>query len=174
MRRWTLTVLLASLAITAAMPAAAQWKWRDAKGQTQYSDMPPPPGVADRDILSRPNAPQRRASIVGAATAASAASGAMAAASAAPLLAPKASEPELEAKRRAVEQQEAAKKKAEEARLAAIRADNCNRAKDQMRTFDSGLRMARINAKGEREILDDATRAAEAQRAKGVIASDCK
>jgi hypothetical protein len=34
--------------------------------------------------------------------------------------------------------------------------------------------MARINDKGEREILDDATRAAEAGRARSVIETDCR
>jgi hypothetical protein len=32
----------------------------------------------------------------------------------------------------------------------------------------------RINAKGEREYLDDQGRAEEAQRMRGIIASDCK
>ena len=30
---------------TLALPVAAQWKWRGANGQMQYSDLPPPPGV---------------------------------------------------------------------------------------------------------------------------------
>jgi hypothetical protein len=34
--------------------------------------------------------------------------------------------------------------------------------------------MARINAKGEREVIDDATRADEMRRAREVIASDCR
>jgi hypothetical protein len=34
--------------------------------------------------------------------------------------------------------------------------------------------MARVNDKGEREIIDDTTRAAEMKRAQEVIASDCK
>ncbi|MBC7482878.1 MAG: hypothetical protein H7337_13480 [Rhizobacter sp.] len=58
--------------------------------------------------------------------------------------------------------------------MAAARAENCNRAKAQMRTIDSGVRMARTNEKGEREILTDTARSAEAQRARDVIASDCK
>ena len=41
------------LAALVALPtqAAMQWKWRDAQGQVQYSDRPPPPGVSDKDIL---------------------------------------------------------------------------------------------------------------------------
>ena len=168
MRRWKLAVFAATFGIALTLPVQAQWKWRDKGGQTQYSDLPPPAGTADHDILLRPNSGQRKAVV-----AAVPASGASAA-TGAPLLMPKASEPELEAKRRQVEQEQAAKKQAEEARMAAVRADNCSRAKSQMRTIDSGVRMARTNEKGEREILTDTARAAEAKRAREVITTDCK
>jgi hypothetical protein len=36
------------------------------------------------------------------------------------------------------------------------------------------LRISQTNAKGEREILDDAQRAAEVKRIEKIIASDCK
>jgi hypothetical protein len=36
------------------------------------------------------------------------------------------------------------------------------------------VRVARTKPNGEREFLDDAQRAAETQRMRGVIASDCK
>ena len=41
-------------------------------------------------------------------------------------------------------------------------------------TLESGMRMARVNDKGEREVLDDAQRAAELKRVNAIIASDCK
>ena len=169
MRRWTPVVIVTALGLALALPVLAQWKWRDKAGQTQYSDLPPPAGTAEADILLRPNAGQRRATAAPAAAAA-----ASDAASAAPRLAPKASEPELEAKRRKVDEESAAQKKADEARMAAARADNCTRAKAQVRAMESGVRVARTNEKGEREFLDDAARAAEAQRSRGVVASDCK
>ena len=43
-----------------------------------------------------------------------------------------------------------------------------------MTTMQSGVRIQQMNAKGEREFLDDAGRAAETQRLQGVIAADCK
>lgn len=167
MNRWSIAALAAILGLTLAFPAAAQWKWHDKAGQTQYSDLPPPPGVPDSDILQRPAAARanRRAAPV-----AAPASGA----SAAPLAAVRASDPELEARRKKVEQDVVDKKKAEDAKVAAIRAENCDRAKEQMRTLDSGQRMARINAKGEREVLDDAARSAETKRTREVMASECK
>ncbi len=35
------------------------------------------------------------------------------------------------------------------------------------------MRIARVNERGERIVLDDAERAAETQRARQVVASDC-
>ncbi|MEP7101247.1 MAG: DUF4124 domain-containing protein [Burkholderiales bacterium] len=165
MNRWNLIALTALLGLTLALPAAAQWKWRDKSGHTQYSDLPPPPGVPEGDILQKPAAATRRVAPV-----AAPASGA----SAAPLAAARASDPELEAKRKKAEQDVADKKKADEAKIAATKAENCGRAREQMRTLDSGQRMARVNDKGERIVLDDAARAAEAQRARDAMASECK
>ncbi len=168
MHRWTALTCAAVLGALLAVPAQAQWKWRDKNGQTQYSDLPPPSGIAESDILQRPTAAQRGAPV--AAGAAGAASGAASGAA----LAPKGSDPELEAKRRKAEQEVAAKKKAEDEKVAIAKADNCLRAKAQMRTLDSGIRIARTNDKGEREFMDDAARAAEAKRTQDIIASDCK
>ena len=158
-------VLLTAFGLALAMPAAAQWKWRDKNGQTQYSDLPPPSGVTDQDILQRPSSTQRKALPAVAVASAT---------SAAPLLAAKGSEPELEAKRKKAEADEAATKKAEEAKLAKARAENCSRAQGQLRTLDSGVRIARTAANGEREYLDDTQRAAEAKRARDIAASECK
>jgi hypothetical protein len=160
--RCRLAVLtLALVGAAFAGPVAAQWKWRAANGQIQYSDLPPPAGVAEKDILQRPTAATLRAP----SPAAPAAS--------APPLSPKLVDPELEAKRKKAEQDEAAKAKAEEQRLAAAKADNCKRARDQSRTLESGQRMARINEKGEREILDDKMRAEEMKRARDMASADC-
>ena len=74
----------------------------------------------------------------------------------------------------AAEAADAAKRKAEEERVAKAKADNCKLAKQAKATFDSGVRIARTNQAGEREILDDTARVAEAQRIQNVIDSDCK
>ena len=158
-------LLIASL----CTPALAQWKWRDKNNQVQYSDLPPPQGVPDASILQRPAAANRRM------LPPAAASSAQAAASAGSGLAPvKGVEPELEAKLRKEEQEKAAKAKVEADKLAAQKADNCNRARKQLRGLDEGLRVARVNEKGERELLDDKGRAEEAARNREVINADCK
>ena len=169
MGRWIVGTLL--LAAVLLQPAQAQWKWRDKNGQTQYSDLPPPPNVPEQDILSRPQGGARRSSALPAAAAASSASSA---ASTTTALAPKTADPALEARRKQAEAEQAEKKKADEAKLAAAKADNCARAKEQLRSIDSGMRLARTNEKGEREILDDQQRAQEAKRTRDIIASDCR
>jgi hypothetical protein len=154
--------------------AHAQWKWRDKDGHVTVSDRPPPREVADKDILGRPAAEQRRV--------AAAEAGATAASSAAAASAPAGTGPagkapldrELEIRRKAAEAEAAAKAKVEEDRQAARRADNCKRARTQMSTLDSGQRIARVNDKGEREVLDDNARAEEARRAREIIASECR
>jgi hypothetical protein len=163
MPRWNVVLLAALLGTSLALPAAAQWKWRDKNGQTQYSDLPPPSGTPQENILQRPSARNT-------APAASAAS----AASTVPLAAKRASDPELEARRKKAEQDAANKKKAEDAKVAAARAENCSRAREQMRIYDTGERIARVNEKGERIVLDDAARNAEVERTRGIIAADCR
>lgn len=169
MRFPCLTPLRATLAVAlvlaAALPAHAQWKWRDKNGQITASDLPPPREIADRDILQRPTDVVRRPAPAAAAAASAAASAVVAA---------KPVDKDLEAKRKAADQEQQAKARAEEEKLAVQRAENCRRARQHLQALDSGMRMARTNDKGEREILDDKQRADEARRANEVIASDCR
>jgi len=155
--------LLALLCL--ASPAEAQWKWRDSRGQIHISDIPPPRDVPDKDVLQRPEAAVRRPAPAPVA-AASAASGALAAKP--PV------DAELEAKRKRAEQEQAAQAEADKKKAAAVRKDNCQRAREQLATLDSGQRIARVKADGEREILDDDQRAREARRAREAIATECR
>lgn len=157
------TLFLAALVFALAAPAAhAQWKWRDKSGQVNASDRPPPLEVPEKDILSRPTPDARRLAPTPAASAA-----------VPPRTAP-AGDRELEARKRGAEQEQAAKAKAEEERLAAQRAENCRRARSHVAALESGQRIARVNDKGEREILDDRGRADEMRQARAVITSDCR
>ncbi|MBC7955949.1 MAG: DUF4124 domain-containing protein [Cytophagales bacterium] len=166
----------AVLTLSLSHPAFAQWKWKDKTGRVQYSDLPPPPSVSEAEILQRPSGSSRKAPPAFAPDSAQAAVAAMAASAAASAASGpvKAAEPELEAKRRKAAEEETAKRKAEEEKLTAAKADNCQRGKAQLRALEDGMRMARVNAKGEREILDDKGRAEETKRARDVVSSDCK
>jgi hypothetical protein len=173
--RYLLPVL--ALVTAAAWPggADAQWKWRDARGQVTVSDLPPPRDIPERDILQRPAAPPAaRPAVAPTAPSPEAAASAPATQAARP----GGVDPELEARRKAAEQEQAARQKEEqrreEVRLAQQRADNCARARESLRTLDSGMRMARVNEKGERIVIDEQTRAAEIERARRIVASDCR
>lgn len=159
--------ILAILMFAVSAPTAhAQWKWRDKTGQINASDRPPPLDIPEKDILARP-APVPEFRRVLPAAAASAASAAE------PLRQP-AGDRELDARRRAAEQEQAAKTKADEERLGTQRAENCRRARGHLSALESGQRIARINDKGEREVLDDRGRADEMRQAREVIAADCR
>jgi hypothetical protein len=169
MNRCIVAVLAAFVGLTFALPAEAQWKWRDKSGLTQYSDLPPPLGTPEKDILQRPAS----------ATVRSAPPPAVAGSSAsAPMLSARGADPELEARRKKAEQDVLDKKKAEEARIeaknAAIRAENCSRAQEQQRTLDSGVRITRTAPNGEREFLDDSQRAAENAKTQQAISTECR
>jgi hypothetical protein len=184
--RWLPVILLAC---AVALPAAAaQWKWRDAQGRLHISDMPPPASVPESSILQRPA--QRKAGDGAAAASGkpgletpasepapasagteSAAPPSTAASSATPLAR---GERELAERRKAEAEARAAREMAEAQLQKAQRADNCRRATQALATLESGQRIARVNDKGEREILSDSQRASETARAREVMASDCR
>ena len=168
-RAFWIVAALSAMVVTAAPSAWAQWKWKDSKGQVHISDLPPPRDVPDKDVMQRPADTAKRA----AAAAAAQASAANTSAASAPAAKPKV-DPEIEARRVRQEQEQKAKDKAAEEKASAQRSDNCQRARQHLATLESGMRIARLNDKGEREIIDDKTRAEEMQRARQVMASECR
>jgi Domain of unknown function (DUF4124) len=167
------TFILAIASAAFALTAFAQWQWIDKDGHKVFSDRSPPSDIQEKDILKRPGGASRTA--VPAPTDGTAPPP-VAAASAGKAGAPKLSgkDTQLEAKKKQAEDAEAASKKVEEEKVAAAKTENCGRAKRGVASFDSGVRIATTNAKGEREIMDDKTRAAETMRLKDIVAADCK
>ena len=161
------TALLA-LACLVPLVASAQWQWIDKSGRKVFSDQAPPPEIAADKILKRPGPRGRSVDAQPAPETA-------AAAAAAPAL-PKVTGKDkvLDEKKKQMDAAEAEKKKAQEEKVAAMRAENCTRARSAKATYDTGVRISRVNDKGEREILDDKQRAAELKHLDGVIARDCK
>ncbi|MDP9972943.1 type IV secretory pathway VirB10-like protein [Variovorax paradoxus] len=154
------------------LSASAQWQWIDKSGKKVFSDQPPPTDVPEKNILRRAGSPPPRGASVPAAAEADAPDAAAPKAAAAPK--PAGVDKELEEKTRKAQAEEKAKQAAEAEKNAKAKADNCDRARQGKATFDSGIRVAKINAKGEREIMDDAARAAEQKRLQSIIESDCK
>jgi hypothetical protein len=162
-----LRVTVLALACAATPLAFAQWQWIDKDGRKVFSDQAPPAGIPADKILRRPG---NRPAEAEPAAAAPAAASATAAASM-----PKVSgkDKELEDKRKQAAAAEADKKRAQEEEQARAKADNCTRAKQAKATLDSGIRLTVTNAKGEREIMDDSARAAEAKRLDNAITRNC-
>jgi hypothetical protein len=153
------------LALT-GVNAIAQWHWVDDQGRKVFSDRPPGPEIAEKNILKRPfQAPRAIAS----APAEAAASSPVAKGTPAKT---GTSSPLASGDKNAVEQ--AQKLKQEQDRQAASKAQNCTLAQRQMAGLKSGSRIARFNDKGEREFLDEAAKAAEMRQVQKVLDSDCK
>jgi hypothetical protein len=171
-----LVVALTGLSFT----ASAQWQWLDKDGRKVYSDRAPPSDIQEKNILKRPG--NYKAPVAPAADAAAEADNAASAPVAGQAAALPASgakpagglDKELEAKKKQLKEAEAAKRKADEERIAKAQIENCARAKQAKTTFESGVRIGRTNAAGEKEFMDDASRAAELKRVQSIIDRDCK
>lgn len=161
-----------------ALSAAAQWQWVGKDGRKVFSDRPPPADIQEKDILKQPGGRRAPVAVIPAESDDAANPAAAPVAAAKPKVDPNApkisgKDAGLEAKKKKLEEEEAAKKKAESEKLAQGRAENCERAKKAMGTFQSGVRVASTNAKGEREIMDDSTKAVEIKRMQAVVDRDC-
>lgn len=169
--------LVLGCVVALPLSASAQWQWLDKNGKKVFSDQAPPPDIPEKNILRRVGPPPVARSTANPNVDAAPAEGT---ADAAP--APKAAaapkptgvDKELEEKTRKAEADEKARQAAETAKVAKAKADNCALARQGKATVDSGIRIAKVNAKGEREIMDDSARAAEQKRIQSVIDSDCK
>lgn len=155
-------LLLALAAASLSLSAWAQWQWIDKDGRKVFSDRPPPADIQEKNILKR-SGPDSRPAVV-------------AVAPAVPASAPKlpGKDPQLEARKKQAEEAETARKKAEEEQIVKTRADNCERTKRGLASLASGVRIAVTNAQGEREIMDDAARAAEKKRLQAIASTECK
>lgn len=168
-------LILALASSTFALTALAQWQWIDKDGRKVFSDRAPSTDIPQKNILKQPQhgaAAAQAASDAAVAATQSPAASAPAGKASAPKLSGK--DAGLEAKKKQAEEQEAAKKKAEEETQAKARAESCERAQKGLATLQSGVRLSTTNAKGEREIMDDAARTVESKRIQGIIQSDCK
>lgn len=151
--------------------ASAQWQWLDKDGRNVFSDRPPPADIPARNILHQPGARGRAAALaLEAAAPASAASGPRVAASG--LKIPDVDK-ELAEKKKQADDAEAARLQAQREKNAAAKQDSCNRARQAKVQLDSAMRVRRVNEKGDREIMDMASRDAETRRVQAIIESDC-
>jgi hypothetical protein len=189
------------LALLAAAPAAAgTWKWRDADGQTVYSDRPPPPGsrvsqlLAPRDgAAPAPAAAQAAPGPVE--TVAEGQGGDATATRAGQRTADPAAAAQAEAgdagaartapapnkwvalaaasRKQAEERAKADKLEADAQRRADELARACEGTRSALRSLESGMRVNVVDAKGEPSVLDDAERASRIDEARRTLADRC-
>ena len=158
---WLLLALIGGAWLAASPVVAQTYKWKDADGKIHYSDQPPPANAKEEATVK-----QRKP-----------ASAATAAPAAGENKAPKAKtyvEQEADFKKRQVEaakHEDEEKKKAAEA---AAKKQNCERARAQLRSLQSGGRVTQTNAKGEREFMSEAQIAQGIESEKKSVDSWCK
>jgi hypothetical protein len=162
-RYWPRLLCAGALALTSLL-AHAQYSWLDDKGMRVFSDRPPPPGTPPQRILKTPHGLEPRAALAEAAPAP--ANGAPAKASA-PTLADK----DAEFRKRSLQREADEKKTAQEASNKAAKDENCGYARDTADTVNSGMRMTRVGANGEKVYLSDEERAQRLERAQKVLKS---
>lgn len=149
----------------AAAAHAQLYKWLDKDGKTRYGDAPPA-GV--------------KATALGAPASGSGPAAAVPAA-AAPGAAPKdakkgpltPAEQAQEYRKRQEEEKKAGAKAESERQALAAKAEDCARAREYLRTLESGQRIVRTNAAGERYFMDESQTAQELAKSQQSIQQTC-
>lgn len=145
-------LLLVALLFAAAGASAQQYKWVDRNGRVQYGDTPPPGANAQRLRTPSGSAAPQPAAKSGARTP---------------------GDPETEFRKRREAAGKEQEKQAGAEQEAQIKKENCARAQAAARDLQSGQRIVRTDAKGERYFLDDAQVAQEAARARQLVQEWC-
>jgi hypothetical protein len=154
---------LALAAVSFALPSLAQqYKWVDKDGRTQYGDTPPAGVNATR--LKGPSAPASAPAPEGKAAAkdAKAAKGPLTPA-----------EQDAEFRKRQAEAQKSREKDEKASQEQEAKRANCSSAQEQLRMLESGQRVARTNANGERYFIDDDQRAGDIAKARKSVSDWC-
>ena len=171
-RSWPRLLCAGALALTSLIPlgAHAQYSWIDDKGARVFSDRPPPPDTPLDRILKMPRGLDPRPAQLEAAPTTPPASPA-ATAPADKARPPTLAERDADFHKRAVQREADEKKAAQEAEKKAANVENCEIARASERAASSGMRISRIDAKGEKVFLTDEERAQRLERARKVLKS---
>jgi hypothetical protein len=171
---WIKRIVTTLTLLSFASLACAQYVWLDEKGGKQYSDMPPPASIPQKQILKQPghsrSGPQY-SSDNGTDNADNAAKNASASDKASVPMTT--AEKNADFQKRKAKQAEQEAKAAEETKNAAAKAKNCENARSYYRSLTSGERIATTDKNGERSYLGDDQRAKEAKDAQNIL-NDCK
>ncbi|MBL8471257.1 MAG: DUF4124 domain-containing protein [Rhodocyclaceae bacterium] len=145
-----LSVVLFALLVPLAVEAGEIYQYKDAQGRTVYSDVPPPDA---KNVTRSSVAPASEGSPAARRTLA---------------------ERERDLRKQQADRDQADQKAAKDKADAEARSRNCEDARGYLRTLESGERVVRHDANGERSFLDDEQRAADIARTKKAIQDFCK
>ena len=161
--KW-IVVALAGFSMAGA--ACAQYVWLNERGIKQYSDLPPPASVPQSRILKMPGGAGAQPATTEAGDRAAVSSNQVGA----PL---STADKNADFLKRRADQAQKEKKAAEVEKIAATKAQNCDRARNYQRSLDLGERISSVDKNGERSYLSDEERVRE-QRDTRRILDDCK
>ena len=160
-----------AVALLAALPALAQiYSWKDKDGRVHYGDTPPPTG----EVSVIRGTPTARPAVAPAPESAGTPGATDTSAAPQPSGPPTLAEREQAFRERRAAEAEAQAKTEEEATREAERQRFCEQARNQLGALESGQRVSRFNAAGEREFLDDTVRSAEVARLQQQLAEHCQ
>lgn len=148
------------------MLANAQWVWKDDHGQTVVSDQAPPSSVPNSQILRSPSGTKG----VSKPASGPEANGGGATKDAGETEAEK----ELDFEKLQKDDAAAAKKAQDLAKKQQETAHLCAGLRSNLTTLQSGVRITRVDAQGERYFMDDTQRQAETANAQNEISQHCK
>lgn len=142
-------LVLIALTCFPLLATAQVYQYKDAKGNPVFSDTPPPGANAIRkDVKVAPPAADTSNGN----------------------LQEKLQGFQQRREAAAAEESKAAKERTEKEKADA----NCTRARNKLAALQSGQRIVRYNAQGEREFIDDATRATESAEAQQSVSEWCR
>ncbi|VXB83482.1 DUF4124 domain-containing protein [Massilia sp. 9I] len=160
----SLRLIAATALLFASSLAQAQYSWIGENGVRQFSDRPPPPNTPPHKILKAPGRAPAPTPVA-----------APAPAPAAPTVkpAPTLADRDAEYRERLKKTEEAERKAQADAQRQRDAAERCEAARESRAQVESGVRIGRIGAQGERRIATDEERAAQLARANKVLA-ECR
>lgn len=182
MKRSSALYLLIAASLAIPGTAFSQWQWKDANGRTVYSDVPPPPTIPERAILS---APGRAVGAYRPVESDAAKAEVKGDAKAAPAGAPRMQTVSAKAKSDKPADADDSFRERRDARLKAdveaatkereqlARDERCQQMRNYATGLSSGMRVSRAGADGAAVRLNDDERAAELSRTNDSINQHC-
>ena len=167
--RWIKTVSLTVL-LAFALPASAQWAWKDLNGRLVYSDQAPPASVKPAQIVRQPGGAPASAPAPVAAVPSQAGDAKADPSRGGPKTL---AEQEAEFRKRQKERADAEAKSQRDEQLLAMKAAECERQRGYLRSLEDGNRIFQTTTSGEREVIDDARREAELRRVRESLIKNC-